>query len=93
MVVSLPTTPWFQASRRTPLKGTVLLFAEAGLLAANDALIRFAINVHALGQVMLIRSVCSMLTVMVWLLLRALVGAVCIILSGIAIIRFRRTPG
>ena len=73
--------------------GTVLLVAGAGLLTANDALIKIAINNHALGQVMLIRSVFSMLTVLVCLLLLALVGAVCIILSGIAIIRFRRTPG
>ena len=57
----------FQAGHQTPLMGTVLLVAGAGLLTANDALIKIAINSHALGQVMLIRSVFSMLTVLVCL--------------------------
>lgn len=155
MIGSPQTTPLFQADRQTLLIGAVLLVTGAGLLTANDALIKLAINNHALGQVMLIRSVFSMVTVLVclpllggWQNLRinngrgvtlcaglliisvmefryseaavlstlkysailfallygyglwgdvpdllALVGAVCIILSGIAIIRFRRTPG
>jgi hypothetical protein len=59
--------PSFQAGRQMPLLGTVLLVVGAGLLTANDALIKIAINSHALGQVMLIRSVFSMLTVLVCL--------------------------
>jgi len=67
-VVGTPyTTPSFQASHQTPLLGTVLLVVGAGLLTANDALIKIAINSHALGQVMLIRSVFSMLTALVCL--------------------------
>jgi drug/metabolite transporter (DMT)-like permease len=67
-VVGTPyTTPSFQASHQTPLLGTILLVVGAGLLTANDALIKIAINSHALGQVMLIRSVFSMLTVLVCL--------------------------
>ena len=50
-----------------PLLGAVLLVVGAGLLTANDALIKIAINSHALGQVILIRSVFSMLTVLVCL--------------------------
>ena len=50
-----------------PLLGAVLLVVGAGLLTANDALIKIAINIHTLGQVMLIRSVFSILTVLVCL--------------------------
>ena len=67
MVGTPYTTPSFQASHQTPLLGTILLVAGAGLLTANDALIKIAINSHALGQVMLIRSVFSMVTVLVCL--------------------------
>lgn len=67
MVGTPYTTPSFQASHQTPLLGTILLVAGAGLLTANDALIKIAINSHALGQVILIRSVFSMMTVLVCL--------------------------
>ena len=67
MVGTPYTTPSFQASHQTPLLGTILLVVGAGLLTANDALIKIAINSHALGQVILIRSVFSMLTVLVCL--------------------------
>ena len=67
MVDRPKTTPLFQAGHQSPLIGAVLLVTGAGLLTANDALIKLAINNHALGQVMLIRSVFSMVTVLVCL--------------------------